>query len=124
MSPPGHRKGDEALFQALACGATVENAARKAGLSPRTAYRRLAEPGFRRRLTELRNEMVERAMSMLTAASLEAVKTLVSLQETSQPAAVRLGAARSIIEYGLKLREVTEMAERITALEEQLGTAA
>jgi hypothetical protein len=29
MSPPGHRKGDEALFQALACGATVENAARK-----------------------------------------------------------------------------------------------
>jgi hypothetical protein len=34
----------EALVRALACGATVEHAARQAGLGERTAYRRLRDP--------------------------------------------------------------------------------
>jgi transcriptional regulator of acetoin/glycerol metabolism len=36
------RKGDAELVLALACGASPENAAQKAGLSRRTVYRRLA----------------------------------------------------------------------------------
>lgn len=123
MSAKG-RKTDEALLLALACGGTIESAARKAGVSPRTAHRRLDDPRFRKRLNQMRAELVERAMGMLTGAALEAVKTLVELQNVAQPAAVRLGAARSILEYGLKLRDAADMAERITALEEQLANAA
>jgi len=110
---------DEALLVALACGASVENAARTAGMSPRTAQRRLAEPAFRKRLQDLRTDMAQRTGGMLTAAGMEAVKTLISLQDGSIAAAVRLGAARTVLEFGIKLRENNELAERIAALEAQ-----
>jgi len=42
----GRKEADEALLQALACGATVETAAQRAGIGERTAYRRLADPEF------------------------------------------------------------------------------
>jgi hypothetical protein len=44
------RSSDELLLSALAAGSTVEEAARTAGVSTRTAYRRLADPAFARRL--------------------------------------------------------------------------
>ncbi len=108
---------DEALLLALACGGTVENAARSAGTSARTAHRRLQEPGFQQRLRAMRCDMVQRTAGMLTAASLESVKTLLALQEGSQPPNVRLGAARAIVELGLKVREMTEVHERLAVLE-------
>jgi hypothetical protein len=113
---------DEALLVALACGATVENAARTAGISARTAQRRLAEPGFRKRLQELRTDMAQRTGSMLTAAGMEAVKTLISLQDGAIAAPVRLGAARTVLEFGIKLRESNELVERIAALEAQAAS--
>ncbi len=114
------KKALDTILQALACGATVESAARKAGVCERTVYRRLADPAFAAQLQQTRADMVARTTGMMTAAALESVKTLVELLQASQPPAVRLGAARSIVELGLKLREATEMAERITAVEERL----
>jgi hypothetical protein len=49
----------------------------------------------------------------------EAIKTLLMLLATSIPHAVRLGAARSILEIAVKLREVTDLEERLAALEER-----
>jgi hypothetical protein len=106
---------------ALACGATVESAARKAGMGERTAYRRLSDPAFQEQLASLRFETVQRTAAMLSAASLEAVKTLVSLQESSVPAAVRLGAARSILELGSKMREMVELEQRLAGVERRLS---
>ena len=123
MAQRGRHNADEALVLALACGATVENAARTAGVSLRTVYRRLAEPAFRTRLQGARAEMVQRATGMLTAAALEAVKTLLVLQQASVSAAVRLGAARAILELGAKLREVADLEARLAALEQQMAMA-
>ena len=58
---------------------------------------------------------------MLTAAAGEAVKTLVALMGSGTPPATRLGAARAMLEIGIKVREVTELAERVAALESRLG---
>ena len=113
------KKSATTLLLALACGATVESAARQAGLSGRTVYRRLQDPDFRRQINDLRSEMVERTAAALTAASGEAVKTLLELQKPSYPPAVRLGAARAILEIGTKLREMVELETRIKALEER-----
>ena len=117
------KQTDEALLAALACGATVEQAARSAGMSARTAHRRLKDPGFRQRLQDCRAEITQRTVGMLTAAGLESVKTLITLQADKTPAAVRLGAARSVLEIGIKLRENAELAERIAALEAQAACA-
>ena len=121
MAQQGKKNTDQKLLLALACGATVENAARQAGISVSTAYRRLDNPDFQRQLQKLRGEMTQRASGMLTAAAMESVKTLIVLQNGTTPPAVRLGAARSVLEIGIKLREVVDLEERLAALEEQVS---
>jgi hypothetical protein len=116
----GRRGADEALLLALACGATKENAAHKAGVSERTVYRRLKDPEFRQRLQTLRTDMVQRAANVLTASAMEAVKTLLSLQEGTVSNSVRLGAARTILEQMARLRELADVEERLSALEQRL----
>jgi hypothetical protein len=111
------KKADDKLLMALACGASVEAAARECGLSTRTVYRRKLEPAFAQRLQQLRADMVSRTGGMLTAAGGESVKTLLELQKPSVPPATRLGAARATIELGMKVREANELEQRIAALE-------
>jgi hypothetical protein len=65
--------------------------------------------------------MVQRATAMLTAAAMEAVKTLLDLQASKQPPATRLGAARSVLELGSKLRTENDLAARLEAAERALG---
>ncbi len=100
------KKNEDALLLALACGATVEAAAKQCQIHERTVYRRLGDRDFKARLQEIRTDMVRRAAGMLTAAANEAVRTLLNLQKDSTPPAVRLGAARAILEMGIKLREM------------------
>ena len=119
MAHRGRRNVNEVLLTAIACGATVEAAAQRAGVSRATVLRRLRDPEFKRRLTEIGTEMVQRAASALTAASMESVRTLIALQQPSVPSSTRLGAARSVIELGIKLREFADFAERLAALEQQ-----
>ncbi len=124
MAHRGRKSADEALRQALACGATVETAARAAGVSPRTAHRRLADPAFRAGVHEARADMVQRTAGVMTAAALESVRTLLELQKPPHPAAVRLAAARAVIALGLRLREEADLAGRVAELERRLEATA
>jgi hypothetical protein len=118
------KEAEETLLQALVCGATVEKAARKAGVSERTAYRRLLDPKFRRRLAGLRLEMIQRTAGMLTGAGMVSVKTLVDLQQDVEVAAgVRRRAARDVLEMGLKLRDHADVEARLAAVEARLARA-
>ena len=114
-------QNENRLLTALACGATVEGAANSSGFSQATIYRRLKDPAFKARLHQLRADMVQRTAGALTAAAMESVRTLLELQKPSNPATVRLGAARSVLELGVKLRENGDLEERINALEQQLA---
>jgi HEAT repeat protein len=117
----GDRKNaDSVLVMALACGGTVEAAAKAADVGESTVYRRLREPAFRRRVTEARDEMVVRAVARLSATSTLAADTLRELLK-ARAETVRLGAARAILELGGKLREQEDLAERVAALEERLS---
>jgi hypothetical protein len=124
MAQKGKRNADQRLLLALACGATVEQAARQVGISESTAYRRLADPDFLRRLQKLRGDMVQRTAGALTAAATEAVRTLLELMKPASPHASRLGAAKAVLEIGMKVREMAELEERMTTLEEQLAAGA
>ena len=118
MAGSGRKSADEALVAALAGGATVRDAAAQAGVSERTAFRRLADVAFRRRVSEARAGLVERAAGKLADAATEAVDTLRALLKARDT--VRLGSARSILELGTKLREAVELEQRLQALEERL----
>jgi hypothetical protein len=120
MADNGRRKGDAALLLvALAAGETIRDAASLAGIGERTATRRIADPAFRRQITELRAEMVQRALGKLADAATDAARTLRGLL-AAESESVQLGAARSILELGNKLREVVEMEQRIEELERRM----
>jgi hypothetical protein len=114
------QKGDFDLIVALASGATVEDAARAGGVSRATVYRRLEDADFKRQIADARSEMLARAVGTLADASTAAAATLRALLEADSES-VRLGASRSILELGTKLRESEELAQRIAALEAQLA---
>jgi hypothetical protein len=115
------RNTDEKILLALSVGTSQVAAAREAGVSERTIRRKLADPKFRARLHQLRGEALERAGGMLTAGAMKSVATLLALQESNQPAAVRLGAAKAVLELGMRVREMNELEARLAALEAQLG---
>ena len=118
------KSANEIFLAALVCGASVEAAARKADIPRRSAYRRLKDPKFLKRLQEARAEVTKRTSAVLSAGSLEATKALMELISPKSPPATRLGAARAIIELATKLREMVEMEERLQALEERLEAQA
>src|SRR5262249_44396653 len=121
MPRRGRRNVDQILLMALACGATVEVAAQTARISPATVYRRKQDPEFCQQLQQYSAEMVQRMAGMLTGAGGEAIKTLLSLMKETAPAAVRLGAARAVLDGVIKFRELAGFEERLAALEEQVA---
>jgi uncharacterized protein (UPF0147 family) len=124
MARKNNKAADQALLTALAIGATVQNAAIKAGMSERTAYRRLEDPKFQARVNQARLDTVMRTVGMLTGAALGSVKTLVDLQQdVSVPAAVRRGAARDVLELAVKYRESAGVEQRVAAIEDRLADA-
>jgi hypothetical protein len=112
----GHSRSDELLLGALAAGSSVDDAAQTAGVSSRTAYRRLADPSFARRLAQARDELISAALGELVECASEAVATLRALLAASDER-VRLGAAKSTLEQLLRLRETLALSQRLAALE-------
>jgi hypothetical protein len=117
MADNGRRKrGDDALAVALAGGKTPRDAAAAAGIAERTATRRWADPAFRRHVTQLRADMVARAMGNITEGMIDAAAALRKLLKAKSES-VQLSACRALLEMGVKLRESVETEERITELE-------
>jgi hypothetical protein len=119
-NPTGRRRADDALALALAAGATLEQAAEQSKVSLRTACRRLEDPAFTARVAEFRTAMVDRAVGFLAAGMSTAASTLWHLV-SSRNERVALTAARAVLELAVKIRESTEMEQRLVRLEGLLG---
>jgi hypothetical protein len=117
-----NKKTEGVLLRALAYGATVENAARKAGVGERTVYRRLVDPAFQKELKKASMEMFQRTAAMLSGAGIGCVKTLVDLQQDAAVMpSVRRRAARDVLDLSLKYRDRADLEPRLAAAEEQLA---
>ena len=112
------------LFYLLLAAPLSTRRRRQAGMHERTLRRRLADPDFRRRIQAIRADMVQRHAGTLTAAGTEAVRALLELLKGNTPPAVRLGAARSVLEIAVKYREISDLEERLATIEEQLAASA
>ena len=113
------KNGEDQLITALASGTTVREAAKLAGVTERTVYRRLEDAEFRSHVQEARTVMFEQALGAVASAGVSAAQTLRDLLRASSES-VRLGAARSVLELGSRLRENIELEERLSALEQLL----
>ena len=116
MVANGRRAVDSLLISSLASGQTIVSAAKLAGVGETTVYRRLRLASFKAAIATARADAVERATALLTTLSTSAANALGELLKADSEA-VRLGAARSILELGARLREAGELEARIAALE-------
>lgn len=107
---------DLLLAQAIARGLSVPEAADTAGLSERTAYRRLNAPDFREEVSKLRRLAWERAASRLSDVATKAVDTLAQLMESGDEK-LKLQAAVKCLELGSSFREILDLEERLSRLE-------
>ncbi|MGO9178954.1 MAG: hypothetical protein ACLQBX_02525 [Candidatus Limnocylindrales bacterium] len=115
MAGDGRHSADAALLAALLGGATPAEAAKKAGVSEHTARRRLADRDFHDRLDAAGDELFAATARGLTEASTDAVDALHALVLDGPPA-VQHGAARTILELGVKWRYQGKLEEQIAAL--------
>src|SRR5262245_40168611 len=110
----------EAAALALACGCTIDGAAKDSGAGARTIRTwNLTVPEFKRRVDELRCEMTSQALGKLVENMKSAADTLGYLCRKGKSETVRLGAARALLELGVKIRESVELEQRLAALEAQ-----
>lgn len=116
MAGGSRRNADEHLAARLAAGARVADAARQAGVSERTAYKRRADPVFRQRVQELRSAMIAAAVGKLADGMDEAAAKIRELVQ-SKDEKVALAAATKLLELGLKGSDAVNVDERLTDLE-------
>lgn len=108
--------------KALAALLTAPNkveAAKMAGVTTRTLQNYLSDPEFQVEYKKAFAGLVEGATRQAQQSLAPALATLREIAEDRGEAAqARVSAARSILEYGLKLTEQLDIIERIKALED------
>jgi hypothetical protein len=113
----GRHNADENLAAELASGKTIRDAATAAGVSERTAHRRLEDPKFKARVRHLRSEILDTAAGRLIDGMTQATDVLRVLL-THYDADVRHKAAVKLLELAMKAVQATELAELRDTLEE------
>jgi hypothetical protein len=103
----------------LARGASAEMAATESGAKLRTIWSWRLLPEFKARVSELRMEMTAQALGKLTDNLSSAADSLAYLSRRAKSEMVRVIAAAKIFEVALKVKDATEIEERIRALEER-----
>ena len=110
---------EERALSALLTSKTKLEAAEKAGITDRTMRRYFEDPEFCQRYREAFAGVIEDATRQAQALLMPALSTLQTVMEDEEiPAQARITAAKSIIDYSLKLTEQTDILEQLRELEE------
>jgi tRNA A37 N6-isopentenylltransferase MiaA len=106
-------------LEVLLVGGTDQQAGETAGVSRNTvAQWRTQNEAFVEALSDLRQDLLRRTVARLHAATAIAVKALEELVKDTRYPAVRVTAARAILELSRKAIEIDELEARVHELEE------
>ena len=119
MTPKKHK-----ALLALLTNPTKERAAEAAGITSKTLRGYLADPEFQAEYKKAFADLVEDATRKVQQTLEPAVAVLREIMEDrSENGQVRVSAARSVLEYGLKMTEQTDILTRIQELEAAMEKA-
>ena len=108
----------EAAILALLSSRNVEEAARVAGVEPRTLYRWMREPGFDAAYRKARRDAFGQSVARLQQGTSAAAPTLLKvLIDQNTPASVKVRAAEAIFNHAAKAIEIEDIEARVAALE-------
>ena len=114
---PKETNREKVLAALLICNSNKEAAA-LTGISERTIYNFLKDPEFKRDYEDAKRGMIKAASEQIQRSlspSILALTTIVNDHEAGKTA--RVQAARTLLEFGIKLSEFASLEERVTALE-------
>jgi hypothetical protein len=114
----------ERAIGALLTESTLELAAKRANISSATLRRWRKEKPFSDALEIHRVAMMEGAVSVLRGSMADAAQTLVNLAKNAPDDRVKLSAAKSVLELGIRSAELFELHERLRRVEENAATEA
>ena len=108
------------LVQGLAVGLSVDQAAERAGISPRTAYRYLRDEAVVQALQSIERELLQTLARRLATLAVRATEALErALQDDGVPWSVRVRAADALLDHAEKLAYLARLEERLSELERE-----
>ena len=110
---------EQAAIVALLAHPTIPGAAKAAGISETTLWRWLQRDDFREKYTEAQAKVFDGALVSLQGATMDAVNCLRRNLDCKNPW-VAVQAARAILHYGLRSREIFDQDRRIAKIEAAL----
>ena len=115
------RKKEEAIA-ALLSQPSIEQAARVAGIGPKTLLRWLKLPEFQAAYREARRDGFGQATARLQQASGAAASVLLKMMvDQNSPASTRVRAAQAVLDRAGKAVEIEDIEVRVTELERSLA---
>ena len=112
---------EKVLAALLTCN-TKQEAAALVGVTTRTIYEYLQDPAFKNQYEAEKRKLIERASEQIQRSLEPSITALRSIAEDATAGkTARVQAARTLLEYGLRLAEYTTLEERVTALEAATG---
>lgn len=115
----------EKILAALLCCSTKKEAATVAGVSVRTIHTYLQDPAFAAEYAEAKKNLVRSAADQIKRSlgpAIEALHAIATDPKAGKTA--RVQAARTLLEFGIKLDEHTAIEDRLAALEQGSGSNA
>ena len=113
------RLADEEIIASLIAEGSIKGAASSLGCTARTLYDRMKKPDFKTLYTQAKGEILKTATAKLQGSLCGAIDTLNAIMtDTDAPKQTRANCAVSILQYGAKFTEATDILERLEAIEE------
>jgi AcrR family transcriptional regulator len=113
LTPKQHQ-----AISAMLVSKTMLEAAEMANVSPKTLYRWLEDSTFKLALLDAEGEIIDavtRRLISLSDTAIDTVETI--LKDEKATANLKLRAAQTVLDYLLKLRELRNLEDRLTAIE-------
>ena len=98
----------------------ISKSAKIAQITETTAFKYLKD-GLKEKLEEIRKKYLEANFKKLEFASIKATEVVIDILEDKEcPKSIKLNAGKTILDYGLKIREQTEIIDRLKNLEKRI----
>ena len=113
------RLQDEEIITALIAEGSIKGAAASLKCTARTLYDRMKSPEFKDLYAQAKADILKTATAKLQGKLCEAVDTLTEIMTDTEAAKqTRANCAVSILQYGARFTETTDILERLEAIEE------
>ena len=113
------RLQDEEIITALIAEGSIKGAAASLKCTTRTLYERMKKPEFKDLYAQAKGEILKTATAKLQGNLCGAIDTLTEIMTDKEaPKQTRANCAVSILQYGAKFTEATDIIERLEAIEE------